>query len=716
MAEVHASPVVVAVTPHQPSYFAGERFVCTVTFTNTNVVVPATGRRVVSDSAARDAADATDAADAGSDLSLKRLGLISANERASLGGLGRPIRTHARFSSRSEQWGPGLLLTPPPQKRAPLVVAPVHPHSRQKSIARQPSEDLTQAFGLARQVPQVKAAPSPNPDGFTATGQTNTMDNTLRDSFNTWSQSQRHAAGSSPWSSGSKPTESPLFPQHDTLPPGHEKLLWSFAQLGGTLEIDRTLVDPSDFDRVKLRLAMGEIQSSPAVGTPRTLGGGDFGYDSEVEGGTIEMEHGTPVADTEPRTFSEMASLLLWHPLAQVYNTNPSNGVFMRTNHIPRNQRTGSTLTDIRERALHSRTLPTFSTPPSILDVDVTLAPGESRSYTFAIDLPADLPPTFHGRSVRFDYYMSIGTNRLDESGQQSSRLLHVPIRVYNHIAPRAGAVSVFDLFNPIVLPHVVADVSRGSPDSPHKPADASLHSLVQDLALGKVMAPRGEETERVSCMTAINDMTRAAGKLSYDIAKDGNLAAVLTLVRSKYRLGDTVQAIVRINQPGARLRVVRLAAALETYEDIESDVALQPSGRTQRLTRQVHATHDESVLDTRQTTVELTIPSGTTPEFRTSGVSHRWTLRVSLLTESTEEKHEGENGVSVSLVAPVSHLVQVPDEYADYQTSFKGVPSLCGRLDDKRAVRLEIVECSVPVTVYPNSSKIRPAPVELYA
>lgn len=210
---------------------------------------------------------------------------------------------------------------------------------------------------------------------------------------------------------------------------------------------------------------------------------------------------------------------------------------------------------------------------------------------------------------------------------------------------------------------------------------------------------------------------------VSFDIAKDGHLAAVLTLVRSKYRLGDTLQALVRVNQPGARVRVVRvrcptdqLAAALETHEDIEADVALQPAGRAQRATRQVHATHDESVLDTRQTTLELTIPSGATPEFRTSGMSHRWTLRVSLLTESTMETSASENGIEKSLVAPVSHLVKVPDEYAEYQTSFQGVPSLCGKLDDKRAVQLEIVECSVPVTVYPNSSKIQPAAVELYA
>ena len=516
MTEVHASPVVVTVTPHKPSYFAGEHFVCDITFTNTNVFAAPSGRRIVSDSAKPDSTS-TDSERVSDPVSFpQRLGLLSESERASPSSIGRPSHLHRRFPSRSEQWSPGLMLTPPPRKRAPLVVAPTHPHARQKSIAHQPSEDLTRAFGLSQQrtVPEQRAAPSPNPDDFFSEGQSSTMDNTLRDSFNTWSQSQRHASANSPWSSGSKPTESPVFPQPESLSPGHEKILWSFAQLGGTLEIDRSLIDPNDFDRAKVRLAMGELPSTPNTGTPRTIGGGDFGYDTEIEGGTLAMEHGTPIVDTEPRTFGEMAAMLMWHPLAQVYNTHPGgSSIHMRTNHIPRNQRSGSTLADIRERALFSRTLPTFSTPPSMLDVDVTLAPGESRTYTFSIDLPADLPPSFHGRSVRFDYYMSIGTNRLSGTSQQS-RLLHVPIRVYNHIAPRAGVVSVFDLFNPIVLPHAVAEIVHGSHAKPKGRAEQALHDLVQQLALGNVAPPVNDgEPEDISCMAAINDMARTAGK-----------------------------------------------------------------------------------------------------------------------------------------------------------------------------------------------------------
>lgn len=49
---------------------------------------------------------------------------------------------------------------------------------------------------------------------------------------------------------------------------------------------------------------------------------------------------------------------------------------------------------------------------------------------------------------------------------------------------------------------------------------------------------------------------------VSYDISKDGQIAAVLTLVKAKYRLGDTVAGVVTMNRAGAIARVVRVSLA----------------------------------------------------------------------------------------------------------------------------------------------------------
>lgn len=48
---------------------------------------------------------------------------------------------------------------------------------------------------------------------------------------------------------------------------------------------------------------------------------------------------------------------------------------------------------------------------------------------------------------------------------------------------------------------------------------------------------------------------------VSYDINKDGYRIAVLTLVKSAYRLGDTVNVMISMNQGAAR--VLRVYTAL---------------------------------------------------------------------------------------------------------------------------------------------------------
>jgi hypothetical protein len=65
---------------------------------------------------------------------------------------------------------------------------------------------------------------------------------------------------------------------------------------------------------------------------------------------------------------------------------------------------------------------------------------------TYSITLPDNLPPTYKGRSLKFSYELVVGTCRaantlppssaLGPTGANSiSRVMKVPIRVYNHVA-----------------------------------------------------------------------------------------------------------------------------------------------------------------------------------------------------------------------------------------------------------------------------------------
>ena len=99
-----------------------------------------------------------------------------------------------------------------------------------------------------------------------------------------------------------------------------------------------------------------------------------------------------------------------------------------------------------------------FEVPPAMLAVDLSLGPGEERScecskyqwarvsdlgtlgslVTYTLKLPSNLPPTYRGRTLRFSYQLSVGACRATAGTSNSqSRVMKVPIRVYNHVSGR---------------------------------------------------------------------------------------------------------------------------------------------------------------------------------------------------------------------------------------------------------------------------------------
>jgi hypothetical protein len=133
--------------------------------------------------------------------------------------------------------------------------------------------------------------------------------------------------------------------------------------------------------------------------------------------------------------------------------------------------------------------LPTFDVPPAMLAVDLSLAPGESRSCksllffslalvhhqiqnpltnketlsylhksdVYTLPLPSNLPPTYKGRVFKFSYHLVVGVCRAAPTpslgsgyagygppgagagkgkggGASTSRVMRVPVRVYNSV------------------------------------------------------------------------------------------------------------------------------------------------------------------------------------------------------------------------------------------------------------------------------------------
>lgn len=61
------------------------------------------------------------------------------------------------------------------------------------------------------------------------------------------------------------------------------------------------------------------------------------------------------------------------------------------------------------------------------------------RPDTFSMTLPGDLPPSFKGKGITFTYSFMVGTNRQTCNGngevRQQSRLVRIPVRIYNHVS-----------------------------------------------------------------------------------------------------------------------------------------------------------------------------------------------------------------------------------------------------------------------------------------
>ncbi|KAF8584974.1 Rgp1-domain-containing protein [Ramaria rubella] len=700
----------VVIQPSQSSYFAGEPFTCTVTFTNTRSAIPLQPVRSLSASftprhkrAAHSVSSAPLARPPTSpgtpktaqpfltqqsreedrgDIARRR-GLIGKPASVATAVLEQKRRTPTRslsvdFSPQdlakrlddTDLLRPGTLLRSQsehplpssPRISSPLAtrehgsaLPPSHPHARKPSVV---SDDVaSQTLSLPNQAPQstpnTASTPSfqlsldpiteSNPNSSTSTMPEHVVSEDIiqpppppqPQSNRTGHQRRPSHLGlglplAVPGAMPSNPriksvgAQPPYTAFSTTFPqPSTELLLYAYAQLTGTLSIDPVLV-PSSSELVDLRDA---LRKKAAVG-----------------GGSLDIGSGTQL----PRVSSSGSIFGFFSSSASTNNTPYHSGLPDDTD----------------------ESLPTLETQPSMLAIDLTLAAGESRSYSYTLDLPANLPPTFKGRALRLSYQLVVGTCRAAtpftsalsswtlnssplnspaltaDNERRRSRVMRVPIRVYNHVA--IGRVPrPYDLMWPIARRREKA-ATAGSIDEmkgdkgavkPARPTGSllSVQAYAQRLLAGEVelelenhTGETGEGGSLSGCREAVEITTRNPKKVSYDVSKDGEKVAELTFVKSAYRLGETVLGVVELNEGHCRSKVLKLSAILEAHENLP-----WPG----EPVRRVHAEHHSSLVsDMRRVSFALDIPSDASPAFEvTQGPGGQvggleWKVRLSLL------------------------------------------------------------------------------------
>ncbi|KAJ4485253.1 Rgp1-domain-containing protein [Lentinula aciculospora] len=153
------------------------------------------------------------------------------------------------------------------------------------------------------------------------------------------------------------------------------------------------------------------------------------------------------------------------------------------------------------------------------------------------------------------------------------------------------------------------------------------MESPVHELAFKEKeriakMRQREESDEPIpvgGCGEAFLFLMSLSFAVSYDVNKDGVKVAVLTFIKSAFRLGETIHGVVELNERQGRARVVQLSAHLESHESLPYPISTTPNtAAAVRQLKRVHVEHHSSfVLSTLRTTFALDIPSDASPAFQ---------------------------------------------------------------------------------------------------
>ncbi|OXG38828.1 hypothetical protein C360_01255 [Cryptococcus neoformans Bt15] len=257
-------------------------------------------------------------------------------------------------------------------------------------------------------------------------------------------------------------------------------------------------------------------------------------------------------------------------------------------------------------------------------------------------------------------------------------------------------------------------------------------------------------------CGEAVEILSRHSAKASYDIEKNGESVAILTLVKTTYRLGESVLGVVTFNKPQTSFPVLKFSAYLFSHELIPEPL-LPPShpssGATQPPLYKLHAEHHTLyALSAQRLSFSLDIPSDATPAFNlaagegekgglqwklklnfTVGVPPReWKRKIdeSNLKSENDVDTKGTMKCSGVHLLPIQHSRNVDGDNTFYSASTgitpliprqrQNISSASGSKSDAKneetvnwyESRTESVECEVPVRVLAGSTAflVRPS------
>ena len=448
-----------------------------------------------------------------------------------------------------------------------------------------------------------------------------------------------------------------------------ETLLMGYAQIKATFTLDGSLVDQTPFEEVKRKGFLGGQGGGGVVGVkaPSNTGGFLSGFSLNSIGGSF----GGLLGGTDLSSLKEMKDVV------------------------------------------SSRAIPLLSTSQSLLFVDLTLMPGEEKSFSYRCTIPKGLPASYKGKAIRITYNLNVGVQGAPgEKAVRAVRHVDIPFKVFTGVNDD-GEILGHDLMQPYVIlkdtsytepVESLSSFSKPISNAPAKDAEAATQDFLVyvDTLLNKrrrrqsssatLEPPRGllkddgsnrakEAVDRVIFLAKQNSPHQSSNK--FEIARSGMQVATIVLGRKLHRLGETVTAFVDLST--SQLPCYALHCTLESTEKVNPALALRSAASITRLSRRVYRSQSENTLFAERVVFSSSIPSSATPTLMTSGVNLDWALRFEFTTtqvaDTTDKKDQS---------AKQDLLDTVADD--DDRGSVLAAAEM---------LQCETFEVSIPITVY---------------
>eukprot|EP00164_Ancoracysta_twista_P001823 GFYU01002395.1.p1 GENE.GFYU01002395.1~~GFYU01002395.1.p1 ORF type:complete len:399 (+),score=79.78 GFYU01002395.1:107-1303(+) len=270
-----------------------------------------------------------------------------------------------------------------------------------------------------------------------------------------------------------------------------------------------------------------------------------------------------------------------------------------------------------------------FANQPTIVLCDNSLKIGERRVFCYRGKLPNNLPPTFTGTGMKFNYVVSVGV----QANGRAAQLAQLPFRVLN---PLGGVLEL--------------DWPQGYPDWDF---DVKWKEIGPDEDAEEVTADMEaqENDDTNKWMVSEEFYERHQQPHFFNISLSDDHIVRICLNKSAYRLGELVCGSFDFTKRSAICH--GLSVKLEVEEEIDEAAA---RGAT-RVFRTVINEHYEYTRHISKTNFSFFIPIHGPAEFATDLVKLRWCLRFDFVVEFTSETGDTHRTETLQWCTPIRVL-----------------------------------------------------------